>query len=89
MESKISGRSRPEACPYASSPVRLAPPSSWYSGMPAFCALMSHSATSTAEIAVIVTGPRRQYAPRYRNCQVSSIACASRPMSNGATWSCK
>ena len=38
---------------------------------------MSHSAMSTAAIAAIVTGPRRQYALRYRNCQVSSIRCAS------------
>ncbi len=55
----------PEAWPYASAPrARLAPPSSWYSGMPAVLALMSHRATSTAAIAAIVTGPRRQYAPR-------------------------
>ncbi len=45
-------------------PVRDAPPSSWYSGIPAALALMSHSATSTAAIAAIVTGPRRQYADR-------------------------
>ena len=50
-------------------------------------ALMSHSAVSTAAIAAIVIGPRRQYAPRYRYCQVSSIWCASRPMSSGTTWS--
>src|SRR5674476_1161136 len=40
-----------------------------------------------AAIAAIVTGPRRQYGPRYRYCQVSSILCASRPTSNAATWS--
>ena len=34
--------------------------------------LMSQSATSTAAMAHIVTGPRRQYAPRYRYCQMSS-----------------
>ena len=41
-------------------PVRLRPPSSWYSGMFAILALMSHSAVSTAAIALMVTGPRRQ-----------------------------
>ena len=30
-------------------------------------------------MADMVTGPRRQYAPRYRYCQVSSIRCASPP----------
>ena len=64
IESNSSGRSRPLACPYAMIPVRLAPPSSWYSGSPATFALMSHRATSTAAIAAMVTGPRRQYAER-------------------------
>ena len=78
-ESNSSGRSAPLACPYVSAPVRLRPPSSWYSGMPAARALMSHSAVSTAAIDAIVTGPRRQYAPRYRNCHMSSMRCASLP----------
>src|SRR5215469_17140352 len=42
---------------------------------------------STAAIAAIVTGPRRQYALRYRNCQVSSIRAGSLPASRGTTWS--
>ena len=45
---------------------------------------MSHSAMSTAEIAAMVTGPRRQYGPRYRYCQVSSMLFASRPSSSGS-----
>jgi hypothetical protein len=60
MLSNSSGRLVPDACPYASSPVRDAPPSSWYTGIPAALPLRSHSAMSTAAIAVIVTGPRRQ-----------------------------
>lgn len=32
--------------------------------LPAILPRMSHNATSTAAIALIVTGPRRQYAPR-------------------------
>ncbi len=51
------------AWPYTVTPSRLRPPSSWYSGSPATLPLMSHSAVSTAAMAVIVTGPRRQYAP--------------------------
>ena len=50
---------------------------------------MSHSAMSTAAIAAIVTGPRRQYEDRYRNCQVSSIRCGSLPISSCATCSFK
>ncbi|GAB2941789.1 hypothetical protein GCM10027203_49980 [Nonomuraea fastidiosa] len=34
---------------------------------------------STAAMAAIVTGPRRQYAPRYSDCQVSSMRCGSVP----------
>ena len=34
--------------------------SSWYSGRPAALAFRSHSAVSTAAMAVMVTGPRRQ-----------------------------
>lgn len=79
--------SRPLAWPYVPIRSRLAPPSSWYSGSPAAFALMSHSATSTAAMAAIVTGPRRQYAPRYSDCQVSSTRCGSSPISKGATWS--
>src|SRR5215211_3130899 len=48
---------------------------------------MSHRAVSTAPIAAMVTGPRRQYAPLYRYCQVSSILRASRPMRSGTTCS--
>ena len=48
--------------------------------MPATLALMSQRAMSTAAIAAIVTGPRRQYDDRYRNCQVSSMRLASRPI---------
>ena len=50
----------PFAWPYTITPVRLRPPSSWYSGMFAALALMSHKAVSTAAMALIVTGPRRQ-----------------------------
>src|SRR3954454_8281902 len=42
---------------------------------------------STADRAAIVTGPPRQYAPRYRYCHVLSTACASRPTSSGTTCS--
>ena len=56
--------SRPLACPYTSTSSRERPPSSWYSGRPATLAFRSHSAVSTAAIALMVTGPRRQYAPR-------------------------
>jgi hypothetical protein len=42
---------------------------------------------STAEMAVMFTGPRRQYTPRNRYCQVSSIRAGSRPRSKGTTWS--
>ncbi|CAH0306479.1 hypothetical protein SRABI26_04701 [Arthrobacter sp. Bi26] len=57
--------------------------------MPASLPLMSHKAMSTAAIAAIVTGPRRQYEDRYRNCQVSSIRCGSLPISSCATCSFK
>jgi len=77
----------PDACPYAINPVREAPPSSWYTGIPATLPLMSQSAMSTAAIAAIVTGPRRQYDDRYRNCQASSMRLASRPTSSGTTCS--
>src|SRR6478609_6007374 len=42
---------------------------------------------STAAMAAMVTGPRRQYEDRYRNCQVSSIRCGSFPISSCATCS--
>jgi hypothetical protein len=44
--------------------VREAPPSSLYSGTPAFFAAMSHRAMSIAATAAMVTGPRRQYGLR-------------------------
>jgi hypothetical protein len=46
-------------------------------------ALRSHRAVSTAEIADMVTGPRRQYAPLQKYCQLSSILRASRPINEG------
>jgi hypothetical protein len=66
-------------------PSRLLPPSNSYSGNCATLPLRSHNAVSTAAIALIVTGPRRQYAPRYKYCQVSSIRAGSRPISAGIT----
>ena len=70
-------------------PSRDAPPRSWYTGSPATLPLMSHSAVSTAEIAVMVTGPRRQYTPRYRYCHMSSMRVESLPISSGTMWSCR
>ena len=64
-------------------PVGTLRPSRLYTGVFSALPLMSHSAMSTAAIAVIVTGPRRQYAPRYRYCQMSSICDGSRPMRQG------
>ena len=43
--------------------------------------------THAAAIEVIVTGPRRQYGPRYRYCHMSSMRAGSRPISRGTTWS--
>ena len=42
---------------------REAPPINWYTGVFSALPRMSQSAVSTAPIAAIVTGPRRQYAP--------------------------
>jgi hypothetical protein len=50
----------PLAWPYTVTPSRALPPSRLYTGVSRLLPLMSHSAMSTAPIAVIVTGPRRQ-----------------------------
>ena len=56
----VSSLVAPLAWAYPIAPSRHRPPRSWYSGSPAALALMSHSAMSTAAMADMVTGPRRQ-----------------------------
>ena len=55
--------------------------------LPAVADTFEAVTTYTAAIAAIVTGPRRQYAPLYRYCHMSSMRLGSRPTRSGSTWS--